>query len=275
MFNEIEGSLQLLFTTTRIDILFKNQQGTGTGFFFQFPLSQDQYIPIVVTNKHVVEKAEKGFFYLHTMDKNGSPNLETEPFIAEFNNFHRMWIYHPDEKIDLCIMPIASLLNYAEEKGIKIYYKAFSPDLIPDTDRLNKLTPIEEVIMIGYPIGLRDEKHNLPVIRKGSTASHPAVDYNDNPEFLIDMACFPGSSGSPVLVYNQGSYPTQKGITIGTRIYLLGILYSGLQFNTEGKIIVKNIPTKQEPVTEVSIPVNLGCVIKSQKLLDFEKSLIN
>ena len=129
--------------------------------------------------------------------------------------------------------------------------------------------------MIGYPIGLRDEKHNMPVIRKGITATHPAIDYNGNPEFLIDMACFPGSSGSPVLIYNEGSFSTGDGITIGTRVHLLGILYGGPQLTTEGKIIVKDIPVRQEAVSINCIPINLGYVIKSQKILEFESILKN
>jgi len=273
MLTEVEGSSQILFTTTRIDVLVSNQFGSGTGFFFRFPISQTHHAPVIITNKHVVLNAEKGRFYLHTMNETGDPNLNSPPFIVEFDNFQDIWIFHPDENVDLCIMPIAPLIHYANNRGIKLFYKAFGPDLIPDLSMLEELTPIEEVIMIGYPIGLRDEKYNLPIIRKGSTASHISLDYNDKPEFLIDMACFPGSSGSPVLILNQGSYATKNGIVIGTRIFLLGILYGGPQFTTEGKIVIKDIPIKQEPISSVNIPINLGYVIKSQKILDFEEIL--
>lgn len=36
----------------------------------------------------------------------------------------------------------------------------------------------------------------------GSTASHPAYNYNNRNEFVIDCACYPGSSGSQVMLYN-------------------------------------------------------------------------
>jgi len=57
--------------------------------------------------------------------------------------------------------------------------------------------------MIGYPNGLWDHVNNLPLIRRGITASHPGVDYqiegqNGPGVTVIDMACFPDSSGSPV-----------------------------------------------------------------------------
>ena len=273
MFKHIKGSLQLLFTTTRIDVLVRSGRGSGTGFFFRFPISQKEHIPVIVTNKHVVLDADKGYFYLHTKDQSGNLNLNSPPLIVEFDNFRNMWIFHPDKNVDLCVMPIAPLIHSANMRKLKLFYKAFGPDLIPEVSKLEELTPLEEVIMIGYPIGLRDEKHNLPIIRKGSTASHPALNYNGKPEFLIDMACFPGSSGSPVLIYNQGSYATKNEIVIGRRIYLLGILYGGPQFTTEGKIVIKDIPIKQEPISKVNIPINLGYVIKSQKILDFEEIL--
>ena len=51
--------------------------------------------------------------------------------------------------------------------------------------------------MIGYPDGIWDSVNNLPVIRKGITATHPHISWNGKTEFLTDIASFPGSSGSP------------------------------------------------------------------------------
>jgi hypothetical protein len=43
-----------------------------------------------------------------------------------------------------------------------------------------------------------DSANNLPIVRKSITATHPSIDYRERREFLIDAACFFGSSGSPV-----------------------------------------------------------------------------
>ena len=126
--------------------------------------------------------------------------------------------------------------------------------------------------MIGYPNGIWDEINNLPVFRKGITATHPAKNYNGRDEFMIDAACFPGSSGSPVLLYNLGSYARKDGGTvIGTRIKFLGILYAGPQHTATGEIKIVPVPTQNVPVAVSRIPNNLGNVIKSKKLLDFEE----
>lgn len=59
--------------------------------------------------------------------------------------------------------------------------------------------------MLGYPIGLADARNNYPIFRKGYTAAHPAVDFNEDGIGLVDMACFPGSSGSPIYILNEGN----------------------------------------------------------------------
>ena len=58
-----------------------------------------------------------------------------------------------------------------------------------------------------------------------------------------------------------------------TRFYFLGVLYAGPQFTATGKIVVVDIPTKKDTLTVSNIPTNLGYVIKSNKLLDFEPIL--
>jgi hypothetical protein len=133
---------------------------------------------------------------------------------------------------------------------------------------------MEEIIMIGYPNGIWDAKHNLPVIRRGITATHPKLPYNGKPEFLIDAACFPGSSGSPVFLANLGSFVGAHGdLCPGNRIALLGTLYAGPQHTATGEVVVVDVPTDTRAVAISSIPNNLGLVIHASKLLDFEAIL--
>ena len=91
---------------------------------------------------------------------------------------------------------------------------------------------------------------------------------------MIDAACFPGSSGSPVFLVNVGNYVTKGGGTvIGSRFYFLGILYAGPQYTNQGEVKVVTIPTKTEAISLSNIPVNLGYVIKSEQLFDFDEIL--
>ena len=131
---------------------------------------------------------------------------------------------------------------------------------------------MEEITMVGYPNGIWDQVNNMPIFRRGITATHPNLDWNGKSEFLIDAACFPGSSGSPVFLYNQIGYATKsKGMTIGpSRVKLLGILYAGPQHTASGEIKIVAVPTQNVPVAFTSIPNNLGIVIKAVNLEAFE-----
>jgi hypothetical protein len=125
--------------------------------------------------------------------------------------------------------------------------------------------------MIGYPNGIWDQANNLPIVRKGITATNPMHNYNGLPIFVIDCACFPGSSGSPVLIANFGSYSNANGgVVLGSRLIFLGVLYAGPQHSAAGEIQIIDVPLQQTPIILSHIPNNLGFVVKSQKILDFK-----
>ncbi len=130
---------------------------------------------------------------------------------------------------------------------------------------------MEEIVMIGYPNGIWDRTHNLPIIRKGITATHARLPLNGKSEFLIDAGCFPGSSGSPVFLANIGSFLRPDGsMSIGTRIALLGTLYAGPQHTTTGDVVVVEVPTDTKALAIGAIPNNLGYVISSSRLSELE-----
>ena len=130
--------------------------------------------------------------------------------------------------------------------------------------------------MVGYPNGIWDSKNNKPIFRKGITATDIKYDYNGKKEFVIDAACFPGSSGSPVLIFNQGMYTDKFGNTYAGsgRAKLLGVLYAGPQYVTEGEIKTVVIPTVERSIAISQIPNNLGYVIKAERILELEKLFI-
>lgn len=56
---------------------------------------------------------------------------------------------------------------------------------------------------------------------------------------------------------------------MGSRVYLLGVLYGGHEFNAQGVLQFANLPNTPVPVTR--IPINLGIIIKAERILEFEK----
>jgi hypothetical protein len=258
---------QLLFATVRIEADTPDGTSVGTGFMFRFSVDKEKGIPVIVTCKHVVESTTRGRFKLHLASK-GEPRVPSgESRFVELNSFSQRWVPHPNAEVDLCAMPLAPLLGEAERQSLSPFFVSLDERLLPSPEELDQLQAVESVLMVGYPTGLWDKVNNFPLFRRGITASHPAFDYQGKCITVVDMACFPGSSGSPVLLADQGAYTTKKGgVAIGTRAKLLGVLFQGPTLSAEGKIVIEDIPTSQRASALTKVMIHLGFIIKSREL---------
>lgn len=259
---------QLPHTTSRIETFTPaGGQSIGTGFFFNFEVPDKGVMTTLITNKHVVQGANRARIYVSRA--NGQQALFGQFNSWDIDGFDQIIVGHPDPNVDLAAFPIGAVLNEMDKAGTPAYYRGFSLANIPNDNDINSLTAIENILMIGYPTGIWDNTNNLPIVRRGITATPYARDYNGRPEFMIDCACFPGSSGSPVMIADNGSYPSKDGgINIGSRFYLLGLLWGGPQYTAEGQIIAKPVPTSVMPVTVSQIPTNLGFCVKARMIRD-------
>lgn len=261
----ITSSEQLLYST----VMIKTSSGSGTGFFFTFDIDEKTQVPVIITNKHVVnyKTTEVVEFNFHT--GNAIEKRIDDTSISVKLNLE--WIHHPIH--DICFTyfrPIGDFVNHKFSKTI--FHVALSTKDMYLPDQLNKLSAVEDVVMVGYPIGLWDKKNNLPLFRRGITASHPAIDFNEESTGVVDMACFPGSSGSPIFIDNINGYHDKEKnrFMLGTkRSIFLGILFSGPVFKADGTIKVVSIPTSNTLVSTTPLMINLGYYIKAHKILDF------
>ncbi len=274
MIEPIGVSEQLLFSTVKI----KTELVEGTAFFFNYIFSENGILPLIVTCRHVIENSKNGEFQVHeALYKDEKLIPKGSFFKVNMSNFSEQWIYHPDNNIDLCCLPIKPLFDIAKNDQKSIFHIPIDSSLIWDESKLNELFAIENIILIGYPIGLWDEEHNLPLIRKGITASHPALDFkNSNIKSksigVIDAACFPGSSGSPVLLFDQGMIVTKKGVSMGgVRICLLGLLTSGSSIDPDGKLTIREMTTRFELIIETKQMIHLGYYLKAKEIIELCK----
>ena len=268
-------SEQLMYITVRIECQYANgTSGTGTGFFFRFLENKEtgEHVPVVITNKHVVAGAVKGRLLFCLRKQDGSPD-DSNHFAMYVDDFEKLWKMHPDRDVDLCAMPIAPMVNLAKNMGKELFYVTFDAGTLPDRKLLDDVSALEDIIMVGYPNGIWDEKNNKPIFRKGITATDIRFDYNGKKEFVIDVACFPGSSGSPVMIFNQGMYTDKHGNTYAgsSRARLLGVLYAGPQAVAQGEVRTIKIPTVDKNIAISRIPNNLGYVIKAERILELEE----
>lgn len=245
----------------------------GSGYFFCFCSDGTTEIPCIVTNKHVVKNAVKGSFTLTFKKNDGTPDIGNHEVIEVFS-LQRLVINHPKDEVDLVAIPIAPILLNGTRPGKQYFHLALRKENIASAGLLASLSPMEEVVMLGYPNGLWDSKHNMPIVRRGITATHARLPWNGRPEFLIDAACFPGSSGSPVFLANRGSYASSNGgVTLGTRFALLGTLWGGPELTRTGEVVTVEVPTDTKSFSVGTIPMNLGFVIQAEELIHLEEEV--
>lgn len=260
---------QLAYCTVKINC---DNVSSGTGFFFEFK-ANGLTAPVIVTNRHVMEKARniKLIFSLNSYFEGTNRKVELEEL--NIYDVQNGVIYHENPDIDLCVIPMNEIFEYFQMKNINPKMIFLNFDNIPNNNQLDELRFVEDIMMVGYPNGISDFKNNFPIFRKGITATHPGVDFNGQPEFLVDMTIIPGSSGSPVFLINDSGYRDKAGnINLGaSRFYLLGINKAVFTANAEGRIVEVPAPTELKVYSQIGI--NLGIIVSAKELKYFEDEI--
>lgn len=258
-----------MFTTIRIETIENNgDKGRATGFLFWNKVGDDKGRLFLVTNRHVIENTKEVIY--HVIKKK-----DDKPWLGEGLNTtdpapQNRWFFHPDPKIDVAITPFVPILKHFEKEGGEIFYRNIRSDLIPSkADLEDDIDAIEDVIFIGYPTGLYDEKNLTPIIRKGITATPIYIDFNGKKQFLIDASIFPGSSGSPVFLNDNNIHFRKKDLKpVDSRYFFLGIVSEGYYYEEDKKVVKKPIPVKNMSVVKTEQMIDIGLVFRSETIVE-------
>lgn len=259
---------QMLFCTIRIETEYANgTTGIGTGFIYRANAKkkengETESQPVIITNKHVVENAIKTTFYLHVRDEEG--NFSGKVRQVSLQKPIEPWILLSD--LDIAFCGLGPIIEMIKSEGLEVFYKGIEKDALLGDIELKEVMPGSEIFMVGYPDGLSDERNYLPLVRRGILSSNIKFDFNGKKEFVIDAACFPGSSGSSVFLSCFGHKITKEGVSMGEcKINLLGILWGGPITDIDGRMIIKNIPLS---AITTPIPLSLGYCIKTNAFIE-------
>jgi trypsin-like peptidase len=165
----------------------------GSGFLVQVPLRQnpDFAEAYVVTNRHVVKKAESPVVRLNRHDGT----------VEYFQTTQEQWIMHPHGD-DVALFPFQPI-SVSDLKMTVINISQFlTPGLLAEQD----VGIGDDTFMIGRFINHEGKQQNTPAIRFGNIAMMPkekivSEEGLAQESFLVEIRSLPGYSGSPVFIY--------------------------------------------------------------------------
>lgn len=255
---------KLLFSTVRVDtVLEDGSQGSGTAFVVSHGHARGQH-RFIVTNRHLVDGVRRGSL-VFTQKRHGQPLLG-QRFQLHIEQFPQAWFGHPDPAIDLSIIPMRPLEQAAHAQGVALYYHPIDTRLVPDVAATRALDALEEVLFVGYPSGVWDQVNLMPILRRGTTATPLALNFEGRAEFLIDAAVYPGSSGSPVFVYLPD---TLRPTPSAAKNFLFAGVVAAVFYREEANYpVVTPVPPNHQAMVMGSEMIDLGLVIKSQAVVE-------
>jgi len=268
-------SERLMYSTIRLSI----GASTATGFFYE--LNTPRKTIIVISNRHFAEQVDS----LSKLDFSKNSITQQTQFLIHLDDGTNKqicedveWFLHPSEDLAFFVLEKA-LSKHHLPMNVTYFVLRVTPNMIPTQAQLDDLTALENVVMVGYPNGLYDAVNNYPLFRTGKTATHPAIDYNGKKKALLDMACLPGSSGSPVFIFDEGwIHHKNGGMSAGSRILFLGIENS-MPTRHSKSVYKKNIlPDGKISYTQtdeyiVEDDMKLGYYIKSSEISGFNAQI--
>lgn len=210
----------------------------------------------IVTNKHVVNGIEQ-IKYFFNSSVEGVPGYEAQEISVSLNK--DSVIFHPNPNIDLCVIMADSLIESIRSTGRKLHLYPVRKIIRRTHEQFKEMETIQNLIMIGYPRGIWDSVNNLPIIRSGINATPLYENYQGEPNFAVDIALYPGSSGSPVFIYDKGFYLDDNNFTHGNRLIFVGVISSGHVTNH----IIESVSIQEM--------LHIGIAIKASELDVFEE----
>ncbi len=210
---KVHGS-PISLTWVHATVRLENEKGQGgTGFLLVRRVNEKTAKAFVVTNKHVIhpdpeerKNARSLTLFLNVRGKDGG--VEGASFsVPLMEDDQPLWREHPNPSVDVFAIDVTSLIT----GNPHIRNKSADYSLFATAARLREkeITEGDEVLIIGFPLGLHHTRSHSPLVRQGIIATKIGepirVSMPDNrrveiPGFLVDAAIVPGSSGSPVVL---------------------------------------------------------------------------
>jgi hypothetical protein len=207
-------AFQPVATATIFGYALEDQSGIPEGAIVQ--------VPVLVTNKHVVEDLDE--LYIRFNQGSGS---SSERFRMVLKLENEDDLFRASERYDIAVTPFPG--DAVRKAGAD-----FTP--IPEVAMLDfdglkskHIAGGDTVFTLGFPMGLAGDERKYAIVRAGVVARLDQEIVEKTGGFLIDCAVFPGNSGGPVVlpteIHTLGPDDTPR-----RRVHVIGIVSGYLPY---------------------------------------------
>lgn len=195
----VDLSVDMIKATVQLEQpLGEGNRTVGTGFLLNAPTADGRPRTILVTAAHVLERmtrtdARIGYRF---QGETGGWRYAPQPLTIRGPEGAPKWVKHPDR--DIAALEIAAPADFTRA-AIPLGWLAGD-----DTFSRYGLRPGDEMMALGFPLGLSANQAGFPILRAGKVASYPLAPSAEFPTFLLDFSVFPGNSGGPIYVTRNG-----------------------------------------------------------------------
>jgi hypothetical protein len=201
---------------------------TATGFFYH---STNSNLLFLITNRHVVREPYFPNAIKLTLHTNAADMTQnTEYPIHLYKGVKPVWRTPTPPEANVVAIPIdpndfgTHSIRYKSLNAVNLLDKRFRLDIGDD------------VMVIGYPLGIYDHVHNTPIVRGGTISSPHPIPWKGEPCFLVDSNLHEGTSGSPVTTKFKTKWrrvDIDKTDDSEPALYFLGIVSSTFLYPEE------------------------------------------
>jgi hypothetical protein len=234
-------------------VQFKDRLLQASGFFYieLAPETEKKEGPhstaitkiYVVTAKHVIQpKRLKDIVkFSYAVRIGAKAGAAWHPLELDSKELGRRLHLCKNESVDVAVVEItdqftAEIKKLLEERAQLLSFNGANAKNFPGNSPL-EVQPGDDVIVIGYPLGIYDVFNKLPILKTGLLNTPVGMRFNGLDAFLFDFKYYEGSSGSLVI-----SKPTHFGLKDGqlqsstSREYLfLGVYEGEYYWNDDAK----------------------------------------
>lgn len=226
---------RLLHAVKRLEVTTPAGIRLATGYCCQVPVNDERSLPAIVTTRAALAQASAVSTRFHLAGPEGP---QRENIVLRMEGATLNIVQHPSPQVDLAALLHARAMVAwsAANPGRHLFSQWLDESGFLAEERWEELDVSESVAVIGAPEKIWDGANNLPLLLAGSTASHPLLDYDGRPEFVISARVLPGMWGAPVFL-QQGAGRggrTPEALAQRSRFGLLGTLRGGMGADPHG-----------------------------------------